>query len=79
MMNINEWGELAEWDTTSRKYRRKIRHLRRNSLYPDAGEAYSLGLLTWEHARALMGIRSDPKDPRWGRFFVSTTRSKNEG
>ena len=73
-MNINEWGELAEWDTTSRKYRRKIRRLRRYSLHSNTGDAYVLGLLTWEHARALMGIRSDPRDPRWGRFFVPAAR-----
>jgi hypothetical protein len=73
MSNTNEYGELAPWDTTSRKYRKKIKRLtRRNKRYPiNAMSAYQVGLLTWEHSRAEMGIKSDPTDPRWGRFFVS--------
>lgn len=73
MSDINEYGELAEWDTTSRQYRKKIRKLtRHHRWYPVASamQCYHVGLMTWEQARAELGIKSDPNDPRWGRFFV---------
>jgi hypothetical protein len=75
MTNINEYGELAPWDTTSRAYRKKIRKLnRRGRRFPSYNsiQAYQVGLETWEQSRAELGIyeRGDYKDPRWGRFFV---------
>jgi len=73
MSDINQYGELAPWDTTSRKYRRNVKRLtRQGRKYPshNSMSCYQLGLLTWEHARALVGWKSDPKDPLWGRFRV---------
>lgn len=71
--DINRYGELATWDTTSREYREKISQLTKQHRghSSDSGVgAYQAGLLTWEHARAELGMESDPSDPRWGRFFV---------
>ena len=81
MSNINEYGELAEWDTTSRKYRKKIKKLTRSyQRYPSesAMSCYQLGIMTWEHTRATMGIKSDQSDPRWGRFFVPYNSPKRK-
>lgn len=54
---------------TVKKIRKLTRHHR---WYPVASamQCYHVGLMTWEQARAELGIKSDPNDPRWGRFFV---------
>jgi hypothetical protein len=75
--DINNYGELATWDTTSLEYREKISQLvtQYRPPYSDSTtSAYQAGLLTWEHARAQLGMVSDPSDPRWGRFFVSRSQ-----
>lgn len=74
MEKVNKWGELASFDTASRKYRRTIKRLARDyrqrsgSIF--TSDSYYNGLITWETARAEMGLLSNHKDPRWGRFFV---------